>query len=124
RQEISGGFVLRDNHQVSFDIAAYDATKPLIVDPVLSYSTYLGGSADDEIDAIAVDSAGNAYISGSTSSTDFPATPNTFQPTKRAGQPADIRDAFVAKLNPDGTALVWASYMGGSLDDDTSGIVV
>jgi hypothetical protein len=124
RQEISGGFTLRDNRQVSFYIAAYDATKPLIVDPILSYATYIGGSADDEIDAIAVDSAGNAYVSGSTSSTDFPATPGTFQPTKRAGQPADVRDAFVAKLNPDGTALVWATYIGGSLGDDTSGIVV
>jgi hypothetical protein len=124
RQEIPGGFVLQDKHQVSFYLAAYDAAKPLIIDPVLVYSTYLGGGADDEIDAIAVDASGNAYVSGSTSSTDFPGTANSVQPAKRAGQPADVRDAFIAKLNPEGTALVWATYVGGSLGDDTSGIVV
>ena len=124
RQEISGGFVLEDNHQVSFDIAAYDAAKPLVIDPVLVYSTYLAGSVDNACDLITVDSLGNAYASGSTSSTDFPVTDNALQTTKKAPA-ADRRDAFVAKLNPDGTALVFATYLGGSLNEDiTGGIAV
>src|SRR5258708_38561208 len=119
RQEIAGGFVLENKHQVSFDIAAYDAAKPLVIDPVLAYATYIGGTSDNEIDSIAVDSSGNAYASGSTSSTDFPATAGAFQTKKLPGQPGDGRDAFVVKLNPTGSALGWATLFGGSAYDDT-----
>ena len=124
RREIVGGLVLRDHRRVSFDIAAYDATKPLVIDPVLAYSTYLGGTGSDVIDFIAVDSSGSAYVSGRTTSTDFPATDAAFQ-TNKNSQDADAQDAFVAKLNPEGTALVYATYLGGSLNtDQTAGLTV
>ncbi len=72
RQELWGGYVLKDENRVGFDVAAYDARQPLIIDPVLSYSTYLGGSGDDLGFGIAVDGDGNAYVTGQTSSIDFP----------------------------------------------------
>lgn len=123
RHEISGGFLLAGNGQVSFSLGAYDASEPIVIDPVLVYSTYVGGSADNECDAITIDSSGNAYVSGSTSSTDFPVTDGVLQSGKK-DKSDDGRDAFIAKISPDGTELVWATYIGGTDGDDTSGIFV
>ena len=82
----------------------------------LVYSTYLGGSNNDYGSGIAVDSAGNAYVTGFTSSTDFP-TLNAIQPTS-GGQ----YDAFVTKINADGTAYVYSTYLGGSANDNAYGV--
>ncbi len=71
----------RSPHEIGFRVGAYDRTRPLIIDPVLSYSTYLGGSGFDEGNSIAVDATGAVYVSGTTSSTDFP-TVNAVQPTR------------------------------------------
>jgi hypothetical protein len=84
----------------------------------LVYSTYLGGSGTDWGSGIAVDSSGNAYVTGSTFSTDFP-TVNAIQTTNHGGY-----DAFVTKINPDGSALVYSTYLGGSGDDLGLGIAV
>jgi len=84
------------------------------------YSTYLGGSGDDGGSGIAVDSAGNAYVSGATASSNFPTTPGAFQTTYGGGS----YDAFVSKLNPSGSALIYSTYIGGSGDDGGSGIAV
>jgi hypothetical protein len=84
----------------------------------LVYSTYLGGSGDDSGQGIAVDAAGNAYVTGYTTSTDFP-TANALQAANGGG-----RDGFVAKLNAAGTALVYSTYLGGSGDEFGRGIVV
>ena len=78
RQKISEAFVLNARRQVGFEVGPYDADKPLIIDPVLSYSTYLGGTAIDRGFGIAVDGAGNAYVTGGTSSINFPIL-NPFQ---------------------------------------------
>ena len=88
----------------------------------LVYSTYLGGSGDDYGYGIAVDSSGNAYVTGYTYSTDFP-TVNPLQATNKP-QRSRTRDAFVAKLNAAGSALVYSTYLGGSGDDDGYGIAV
>ena len=72
RREIAGSYVLSGRHQVGFDVAAYDAGQPLIIDPVLVYSTYLGGTGDERGFDIAVDASGNAYVTGQTDSTGFP----------------------------------------------------
>ena len=72
RHTVEGGYVHRSPHQIGFRVGAYDRTRPLIIDPVLSYSTYLGGSGVDEGNGIAVDATGAVYVSGPTSSTDFP----------------------------------------------------
>src|SRR6266849_2904921 len=117
RKEIAGRYVLRGKHQIGFEVATYDASKPLIIDPLLSYSTYLGGSSDDEGNAIAVDSSGNAYVTGSTSSTNFP-TKNPLQPALGGSS-----DAFVAKLDPTGS-LIYSTFLGGSVGDFGNAIAV
>jgi hypothetical protein len=123
RTEIQGGYVLTDRHQVSFRVAAYVASQPLIIDPVLFYSTYLGSGGLDGGSGIAVDTAGNAYVTGETFSmnflTPFPTTPGSFQTTSGVGS-----DAFVTKLNPTGSALVYSTYLAGSGFDTGSGIAV
>src|SRR5207249_23529 len=122
RAVIPTRYVLKAERQVAFEVAAYDATKPLIIDPVLAYSTYLGGSADDQGLAIAVDAQGNAYVTGDTGSADFlqgdpfPTTSGAFRTT-----PAGI---FVTKLNADGSALLYSSYLGAAGSDFVSGIAV
>ena len=119
RREISGAYVLNGGRQVGFQVAAYDADKPLIIDPVLSYSTYLGGIDFDPGNAIAVDASGNAYVTGNTSSFDFP-TASPFQPAFGGGN----SDAFVTKLNAAGNALVYSTFLGGSGVDQGQDIAV
>ncbi len=104
---------------VGFEVAAYDNTKPLVIDPVLVYLTYLGGSGDDEANSITVDAAGNAYVIGFTDSTNFPVA-GAMQPTY-GGNPQDV---FVSKINPAGTALVYSTYLGGGGQDNGSDTAV
>jgi len=127
RQEVSGSYVLGTPHsafrtphsvEVAFQVDAYDHTRALVIDPVLVYSTYLGGSGDDRAFGIAVDSSGNAYITGYTESTNFP-TATALQAS--VGGPYD---AFVAKLNAAGSALIYSTYLGGTGADWGSGIAV
>ena len=115
---VSGGYVKRPGDRIGFAVGSYDMARPLVIDPVLAYSTYLGGSSNDAASAIAIDLAGNAYITGWTTSTDFP--------TRGARQPASggRYDAFVAKINATGSALVYSTYFGGSGDDYGQGIAV
>jgi hypothetical protein len=126
---IEGSYVLLGNNRIGFAVAAYDRTRPLIIDPVLSYSTYLGGSGFDYGTSIAVDSSGNAYVSGYTNSLDFPALSGA-QGTPGGGTCANgldtypCFDAFVTKLNPTGSALVYSTYLGGSGEDYATGITV
>ena len=121
RHSVSAHFLLGRNGRVGFQVGHYDHSRPLVIDPVLSYSTYLGGSETDNGFGIAVDSAGNAYITGDTASTNFP-TRNPLQP--HLGGQKGFADAFVAKLNPAGSALVYSTYLGGKFDDSGEGIAV
>src|SRR6266851_957147 len=128
RRGIPGGYVLKNPSQVAFQVAAYDANRPLVIDPVLFYSSYLGGIADDQGNAIAVDLAGNAYVTGTTSSANFPTTSGVFQATLLGGVNcpgfgAD-EDVVVAKVNPTGSAVVYSTYLGGSGGEDGLAIAV
>ena len=109
RESVSGHFVIEADGQVGFAVGAYDASRALVIDPTLDYSTFLGGSGTSSGRSIAVDAEGNAYIAGNTESTTFPTTPGAFQTNIAAGT-----HTFIAKLNPTGTALVYATYIGGS----------
>src|SRR5438105_5896343 len=115
RSEIEGGYVLKGAKRVGFQVAGYDTGRPLIIDPMLAYSTYLGEMVDGCC-RIAVDASGNAYVAGA-AGPGFPTTPGAFQPTDDGNW-----HAFVMKLNPTGSALVYSTYLGDS--SDGSGIAV
>jgi len=122
RQRVAGNFVIQGKREVGFEVARYDSSKPLTIDPVLVYSTYLGDSSDDFADGIAVDSSGNAYVVGSTGSTNFPIA-NAFQPALGNDGPYK-GTAFISKFNPSGSALVYSTYLGGSGNDSGTAIAV
>ena len=120
REPVGGGYVLRANRRVGFKVARYDTSRPLVIDPVLSYSTYLGGTGNDIGRAIAVDGAGSAYVAGGTTSTNFPgAGGSPIQPNLLGSG-----DVFVTKLNAAGSALVYSTYLGGSGLDTAYAIAV
>jgi hypothetical protein len=116
RQEIASNYALTGAREVGIDIAAYDASRPLVIDPVLAYSTYLGGSGQDAGLEIAVNAHGSAFVTGLTTSLDFPPAPAA----PRLG-PGGGYDAFVVKLNAAGSALVYSTYLGGSDDENYHG---
>jgi len=142
QRTIHSAFKLRNDNEVAFEVGPYDRSRPLTIDPILSYSTYLGGSADESCSvalgytipppstaavgsaqgtgcpAIAVDSAQNAYIAGASDSADFP-NPTGTSPTLSGGF-----DVFVAKFNSSGSALLFSTYIGGSSTDTTAGVAV
>jgi hypothetical protein len=119
RLAIDGSYVIKGRNRVGFQVAAYDSSRPLVIDPVMVYSTYLGGSNEDVANDIAVDAAGNAYVTGSTLSSDFPTTPGAFDPTYNGDH-----DVFVSKLDSTGATLVYSTYLGGSSRDVGTGIVL
>jgi hypothetical protein len=116
RRVVSGGYVISAKDQVNIQVGSYDHDRALVIDPVLVYSTYLGGGADDGGTAVAVDPRGNAYVVGGTSSIDFP----TVNPI----QAANGGDAFVVKIDPSGTNLLYSTYIGGSSGDGAIDIAV
>jgi hypothetical protein len=103
--------------RIHFRLGQYDRRRTLVIDPALSYSTFLGGS--DTGYAIAADAAGNAYVTGTTNSPTFPITSGAFQPGLLGAS-----NAFVSKLNSLGTALVYSTYLGGGGDDTGYAIAV
>jgi hypothetical protein len=133
RIPIEGHYRLTADGRVSFGLGAYDRTKPLVIDPALGYSTLLGGTLDDAGAAIATDTAGNVYVAGSTCSTDFPVV-SGFQGTfggytgtcSSSSLFGNIAggDAFVIKLDPTLSTLLYSTYLGGGGDDAANGIAV
>jgi hypothetical protein len=118
RREIAGRYALKGDH-VSFAVASYDRRQPLIVDPILNYSTYVGGGDDDNTGyGLAVDGDGNAYISGQTFSTDFP-TKNPLATTGGTNSGNASGQAFVTELSASG-ALVFSTYLGGTAGGDAA----
>ena len=101
-----------------FKVGNYDKSQPLVIDPLLVYSTFLGGSGQDTGNSIAVDSSGNVYIAGQTVSLNFPTTRHYKQTN------GGNIDAFVAKLNANGSALIYSTFLGGNLNDIARSIAV
>lgn len=115
---ISAKYVLRANNKIGFELGQYDRSKQLVIDPVLAYSTYIGGNDYDSGFGVAVDASGNIFVAGTTSSTNFPTT-NAFQ-----SQNAGFEDIFIAKFNPSGTSLIYSTYLGGHGDDNCENLAL
>jgi hypothetical protein len=113
RVAVEGKYVIRDSTHIGFSLSPFDPTKPVVIDPVLDYATYLGGSSSDQASGIAVDSAGNVYVTGFAEATDFPLA----DPRPMSSAPSNTSKIFVAKLDPTGSSLIYADYLGGSSND-------
>lgn len=119
QREIEGRYVIKGNGQVLFDVKKFDTRKPLVIDPVLAYSTEIGSGGNEYAYSIAVDASGSAYITGQSISSAFPTTAGSLKPQSNSGD-----DAFVTKLNPEGTALVYSTFLGGTSLESGNGIAV
>jgi hypothetical protein len=127
RKEITGGYQLLDDHTVAFAVGPHDPALPLVIDPVLTYSTYFGGLSGDLAWAVAVDTNGFVYVAGQTfsaqKSSGVPfSTPGAYQTNFAGGSLTG--DAFVAKFGNSGTNLIYLTYLGGSADDAVTGVAV
>ncbi|MCS1351345.1 SBBP repeat-containing protein [Mechercharimyces sp. CAU 1602] len=119
-EEIPTNFILREDGTIGFSFReGYDPRYPLLVDPFILYSTYLGGNRMDIGQGIVVDSSGNAYVTGQTNSSNFPITSGSFQQTK-----ASNNDLFISKINNTGTSLLYSTFLGGNQTDEGRGIAL
>jgi len=119
RREIRGGYVMKGGRRVGFQVASYDRALPLVIDPVLSYATYVGGDGDDAALSVFRDAGGRLYVTGRNHSTDFPVE-SGFQ-----AAPGGVSDALVAVLDPSkapADQLVYSTYLGGIGEDQGWGI--
>jgi Beta-propeller repeat/Cep192 domain 4 len=122
KQTVRAAYVFEGARTLAFRLGPYDPARPLVIDPILAYSTFVGGSNIDVANGIAVAPDGTAFIAGGTFSSDFP-TAHPLQPN--TGGPLDFpRDAFVAKLSADGSTLLYSTYLGGKDTDVANGIAV
>ena len=103
--------MLLGNNEVGFALGSYDPRLSMVIDPVLSYSTYLGGSLGDIATGVAVNAAGDTYITGETGSSDFPISSGAYQTKIDGGNTST--DVFVTELNPQGQ-LVYSTFIGGA----------
>ena len=127
RREIAGHYVLGAHNRIAFALDPYDRAQPLVIDPTLAYSTYLGGSLEDLPYAIAADSSGSAYIVGQAYSPNFPVTPGAYQTscTETGKTTCTPGMAYVTKLSPDGSSLVYSTFLNGRTNaDEATGIAV
>lgn len=118
REAVDAGFVVEANNRIGFTLGNYDRSRELVIDPTITYATYLGGTLEDDAYGIAIDGSGNAYVTGQTASTDFP-TKNPKYGSYQGG----TYDAFVTEISATGT-LVYSTYLGGSSADSGNAIAV
>ena len=116
RSEVKGSYVIKGN-EIRFKVRGADSGKTLVIDPVLSYSTFLGGNHLDQAFGIAIDTQGNAYVTGTTSSNIFPTTPGAFNTS-------NPNSAFVSKLDPTGSTLIYSTFLSDGFSSFTTAIAV
>ncbi|HXP16906.1 MAG TPA: SBBP repeat-containing protein, partial [Terriglobales bacterium] len=143
RQTVAGRYLVRGDGEIGFELGSYDRSRVLVIDPVLTYSTYLGGTGIEACSAIAgvtiagvlspppgcpavaIDASANIYLAGSTTSADFPVVPPaTSMPPAFQSKLAVAPDVFVTKLNAGGSAVLFSTYLGGDNVDTTAGVAV
>ena len=121
RQPVDGAWTVDDHKRAGFSLGRYDVTRPLVIDPVVEFASYLGGGgAEDGLDnmGVAIDATGHIYIAGTTDSADFPTTGDI------QDQFAGVTDAFVVKLDPSSSTIIYATYLGGGGLDSAQAIAV
>jgi Beta-propeller repeat/Abnormal spindle-like microcephaly-assoc'd, ASPM-SPD-2-Hydin len=125
RKEIQAAFKVQ-GERVGFTVGDYDAKLPLVIDPILTFSTYLAGSSgQDAVFGVATDATGNIYVTGRTASTDFPThLPEQPSCSNCSGTFPISTDAFISKLDPTGTTLIYSTYLGGTGSDAGHAIAV
>jgi hypothetical protein len=119
RQAIAANYFELGKNSIGIRLGAYDSRQRLVIDPVLDYSTLLGGSGGESGNAIAVDSSGDAYVCGKTSSSLFPTTNGVIQGSLKV---STATNAFITEFDPTGTTLIFSTYLGGSIKDSCTGI--
>ncbi len=119
RHEVGGGYRRIGPSRVGFELSQYRPDLPVVIDPVLQFSTGFGGSGGDYVTGLALDPTGHIYIAGYTVSADFPTTVGAVQ-----GQAAGNTDVFVTKLSPDGASLLYSTFLGGRSGDRANAIAV
>lgn len=120
RRVVAVRFEIREGGEAGFALGAYDAKRPLVIDPVLEYMSVLGGSELDAAATVTTDSAGNVYVAGTTTSTNFPRTSTALPST----MDATSQYVFVTKMDPRGLTILYSVYFGGSQSDSPAGIQV
>jgi hypothetical protein len=124
-EPVEGSFTLAANGEVGFRVGAYDHTRELVIDPILSYASYFGGSSYDYINATAVNAANQLYAVGQTKSVDLPTTAGGFQATNIGSISNNNNNGgFVTKFSADGSSVLWTTYLGGNGDSVASGVAV
>jgi len=123
RELIEARYVVKPSGHVGIRLASYDTTKPLVIDPVLTYASRIGGSNSESGAGIAVDGAGNVYVTGTTESFDFPVV-NQISGACQGSCSTSFDVVYVTKINAAGNALVYSSRIGGSQFDEGLGIAV
>lgn len=124
RENVPVSFSIEEGGKIHFDVGAYDHGRPLIIDPVFGFSTYLTGTNMDQIYGVTTDAAGNVFVTGSTMSLDFPVAHALQATCDQCGGPGGYTDAFVSELDPTGHTLLFSTYLGGSLSDLGSSIAI
>src|SRR5262249_9673399 len=119
RRPVPAEFTIAPSGEVGFAVRNYDPRLELVIDPVINYFGYTGGGALDTATGVATDAAGNVYVTGSTTSLDFPLHGTPFRDFNNG-----LRDGFVMKLTPGSQFPIWATYLGGNGNDEVNAIAV
>lgn len=109
RKEIDANYALEGRNGARFALGSYDMSLPVVIDPVLAYSSFFGGEGNDAINGVALDSSGNVYVTGTTDSSDLPTTAGAFQPHGQLSPEL----GFIAKFDLNNNSLIYSTYLGG-----------
>jgi Bacterial Ig-like domain (group 3)/Abnormal spindle-like microcephaly-assoc'd, ASPM-SPD-2-Hydin len=119
RERVEAHYVLSDSHQFGFQLGKYDASRPVVIDPVLQYAASFGPNVNDTIATdVALDASGNVYITGTTCETNYPTTTNALQPTGGSNLANFCNDVIVTKLDSSVSRLIYSTYIGGQTGVD------
>jgi len=119
RENVEVAFDVKNHQRVGLQLGSYDQSRELVIDPSLTWATYLGGAAEDDAYAVAIDGSGNLYVTGQTKSTDFPFIAGAYSTSNKG-----VFDIFVTKVAANGSSLIYSTYIGGTGNDSGTAIAL